>query len=133
MILFTLKCHSDHTFEAWFKDGATYERQARAGTIACPQCGDSRVEKAPMAPRLAKSAPASDAAELRRALQLLRKHVETHCDHVGDRFAEEARKIHYGESPARGIYGEASAEEARQLADEGVAFGRIPWVPTSDA
>jgi hypothetical protein len=94
------------------------------------------VTKAPMAPRVARSRSAETApspAELRKALQELRRHVETNCDYVGERFAEEARRIHYGESDPRGIYGEASSDDAKDLADEGIEVSRIPWVPPTDA
>ncbi|HXZ01970.1 MAG TPA: DUF1178 family protein [Stellaceae bacterium] len=139
MILFKLRCAAEHEFEAWFRDGATYERQAQRGLIACPDCASNIVEKAPMAPRLARSAAASEPKappspdQLRRTLQQLRRQVETHCDYVGNRFAEEARRIHSGESEARSIYGEASEAEARALADDGIEVARIPWVPSSDA
>jgi hypothetical protein len=136
MIHFALKCAADHQFEGWFRDGGTFERQAAAGEIACPHCGDSRIEKAIMAPRLARSSATEkrpDPAKLKEALRALRKHVEMNFEHVGPRFAEEARKIHQGEVDARNIYGEATPEEARALADEGIEFGRIPWVPPSDA
>jgi hypothetical protein len=136
MIHFALKCAADHQFEGWFRDGGTFESQAAACEIACPHCGDSRVEKAIMAPRLARSSPAEtrpDPAKLKEALRALRKHVEANFEHVGPRFAEEARRIHQGEVDARNIYGEATPEEARALADEGIEFGCIPWVPPSDA
>jgi hypothetical protein len=134
MILFKLRCGAEHEFEAWFRDGAAYERQAGRGLVACPDCGDTAIAKAPMAPRLARSAPREHApAPLRRMLQELRQHVETHCDYVGDRFAAEARRIHRGEAAARGIYGEASEKESHALADEGIEVARIPWLPPSDA
>ena len=136
MILFALRCAADHEFEGWFRDGATFDRQSAGGKISCPQCGDTSVTKAPMAPRVARSRSAEVApspAELRKALQELRRHVETNCDYVGERFAEEARRIHYGESDPRGIYGEASADESRELAEEGISFGRIPWISPTDA
>jgi hypothetical protein len=138
MILFKLKCAAAHEFEAWFRDGATYERQAARGLISCPDCGDSSIEKAPMAPRLGR-APAAEApappspAQLRRMLQQLRRHVEASCEYVGERFADEARRIHSGEAESRGIYGEASEGESRSLAEEGIEVARIPWVPSSDA
>lgn len=133
MILFELRCDGQHHFEAWFKDGASYDSQVAAGEIACPICGDIRVGKAPMAPRLAKGrGSALDArealGEMRKVLVGLKKKVQETCDYVGDRFPEEARKIHYGDSEARDIYGEASPEEARDLEDEGVSVQRIPWV-----
>jgi hypothetical protein len=138
MILFKLKCGAEHEFDGWFRDGATYERQSKRGLIACPTCGDTAVEKAPMAPRLARSAPEQaptppSPEQLRRMLQRVRQHVEATCDYVGERFAEEARRIHSGDADARGIYGEASDAESRALADEGIEVARLPWVPASDA
>ncbi|HTV90326.1 MAG TPA: DUF1178 family protein [Stellaceae bacterium] len=135
MILFALRCAAGHEFDGWFRDGDGFEAQQKAGEIACPQCGDNRVEKAVMAPAIGRSRnrmPISP-AQMRAALVALRRQVETHCDYVGPRFAEEARKIHYGESDPHGIYGEATAEESRELKDEGIAFGQIPWVAPPDA
>jgi hypothetical protein len=135
MILFKLRCAAEHEFEAWFRDGAAYERQAARGQIACPECGDSTIEKAPMAPRLARTGGAATPSpeQMRRMLQQMRQHVEANCDYVGPRFAQEARRIHRGEADARGIYGEATDTESRELADEGIEVARIPWVPPSDA
>ena len=136
MILFTLRCANKHEFEAWFRDGDSFEAQQAAAEISCPVCGDSSVDKAVMAPRLTKSrdAPPSTAsiAEMRKALVEIRRQIETHCDYVGPRFAEEARRIHYGETDAHGIYGEATESESRALADEGIKFGQIPWIPPTD-
>jgi hypothetical protein len=133
MILFELRCAAQHHFEAWFRDGATYDKQAAGGEITCPVCGDSRIEKAPMAPRLSKGRGAAlDAqeavGELRKALVGLKRQVEANCDYVGEKFPDEARKIHYGDAEARPIYGEASPEQAQELEEEGVAVARIPWV-----
>ncbi|WP_448190238.1 DUF1178 family protein [Azospirillum sp. sgz301742] len=157
MILFELKCASDHRFEVWFRNGAAYEAQAAAGAIACPLCGDTHVGKAPMAPRISKgrkdageSAKASVnttintgvktdkkamalQAEVLRQLGEMRRAVEDNCDYVGERFAEEARRIHYGETDARGIYGEASPGDVAELKEEGVAIHRIPWLPRTDS
>jgi hypothetical protein len=136
MILFTLRCANDHEFEAWFRDSEGFEAQHAAGEIACPVCSDAAVEKAVMAPRLARSreapAPAVVLAQMRKALINMRRQIETHCDYVGPRFAEEARRIHYGETDPRGIYGEASDTESRELTDEGISFGQIPWIPPAD-
>src|SRR5262245_43134382 len=133
MILYRLRCSEGHEFESWFKDSKTYERQEKKSLIGCAICGDLKVERAIMAPRLGKgskvkrveAAPAAAPPpvpsaeqqqmaalarhvpkELREALLKVREHVEKNCEHVGDKFAEEARKIHYGESDKRGIYGE---------------------------
>ena len=138
MISFNLRCGKDHVFEAWFKDGKAYDRQARQGKVACPVCGDSKVEKAPMAPNIAAGVsrkaitPEKAAAEYRKLLGKLRNEVEKNCDYVGENFAEEARKIHYKESEQRNIYGETSDTEAAALQEEGVSFARIPWLPRTD-
>src|SRR5258707_3926109 len=114
MILFALRCAAEHEFEGWFRNGAAFETQSAAGEIACPVCGGSEVSKAPMAPRVTRSrneaAPSPE--QLRKALTELRRQVETNCDYVGERFAEEARRIHYGETAKRNIYGEANADDA---------------------
>ena len=156
MILFDLKCGKGHVFEAWFRDGATAEKQIAGRKIACPSCGTAKVEKAPMAPRIGKGGRpaiaesgttepnqpqgavmtkemASKAVQLRNELGELRKKIEANCDYVGGQFAEEARKIHYGETEARGIYGETSEEQARELNDEGIEFSRVPWLPRQDS
>lgn len=144
MILFDLKCGKGHVFEAWFRDGSSADRQMAGRKVACPECGNSRVAKAPMAPRIAgkKKADATPVSskemvamstKLRKELGELRAKVEANCDYVGEKFAEEARKIHYGETDPRGIYGETSKEEAHALADEGVEFARIPWLPRHDS
>lgn len=136
MILFTLRCAKDHEFEAWFRDGDGFEAQHADGEIACPLCGDTTVEKAVMAPRVARSRdvspPAVAMAQMRKVLTEMRRQIETNCDYVGPRFAEEARRIHYGETDPHGIYGEATDTESRELTDEGIKFGQIPWVPRTD-
>jgi hypothetical protein len=147
MISFNLRCGKDHVFEAWFKDGKSFDRQARQGKVACPVCGNSKVEKAPMAPNIAsgvsrksggadggrKSEVAVQAAAYHEALKKLRSEVEKNCDYVGDKFAEEARKIHYNESEQRNIYGETTDQEAQALHEEGVEFARIPWPTRQDS
>ncbi|MDH3703689.1 MAG: DUF1178 family protein [Alphaproteobacteria bacterium] len=135
MISFNLRCAKDHVFEAWFKDSKTYDRQSRQGKVACPVCGDVKIAKAPMAPNIAKGTARSgpNPAALRAALGALRKEVEKNCDYVGDRFADEARKIHYKETDQRNIYGEATESESRELIEEGVEFGTIPVLPKTDS
>ncbi len=144
MILYDLRCRKGHVFEAWFRDSAAYDRQVAAGELACPTCGSKRVGKAPMAPRLGKGAgrrggPAGARAEttragrIMRAMHELRRKVEENFDYVGGGFAEEARKIHYGEADPRNIYGETSEEEAEALRDEGVTFTRVPWPAHHDS
>ncbi len=138
MILFNLRCTAGHDFEAWFRDGAAYESR-QAGAVSCPECGDIKVTKAPMAPRIgrglrdAEPAGGGGAAETARQLRELCTKVAQNCDYVGDRFAEEARRIHYGETTARGIYGETSRAEAEELREEGVDVHQIPWVPPTNS
>ncbi|MEI7874159.1 MAG: DUF1178 family protein [Alphaproteobacteria bacterium] len=157
MILYRLRCAKGHEFDSWFKDGKTYERQEKRSLIGCPACGSAKITRAPMAPRIGKggqgrgesveapvetpavTAPAPDPQmaalaraipkEMRETLLKLREQVETNLEPVGEKFAEEARKIHYGESDKRGIYGQTTDEEAEALADEGIEFGRLPWIP----
>ena len=151
MIVFDLKCSKDHVFEGYFADSATYERQAKAREIECPYCGDAKIAKAPMAPNIAvgnkargepEAMPAPPPArkptppEMARAIGTLRRmrsYIEQNFDHVGGRFPEEARKIHYGETEKRSIYGDATKEEVSDLADEGIEVGEVPWVPRHDA
>ena len=138
MILFDLKCRNNHTFEAWFRDDATFKAQNRAGEITCPVCGERKIAKAPMAPHVARSKGSEDqawksSAQAIAALRELRRHVEENCDFVGQRFPEEARKIHYGEVAERNIYGEATDEEADELTEEGIRLHRIPWFGRRDS
>ena len=148
MIHYQLRCPSDHAFDGWFKNSDAFERQAAKGLLSCPHCGDGGVTRALMAPALARreapvpppaATPAPKAVtgpplpdHLRAALQRLRAEIEKSCDYVGPGFADEARRIHRGESAARAIYGEASGEQAEQLAEEGIEVARIPWVPRAD-
>ncbi len=140
MISFDLKCSKDHFFEAWFQDSASFEDQHKDGHVACPACGSKKVEKALMAPNLGhgtKNAWLEDGRKktvaMLGALDELRRQVEEKCDYVGDKFAEEARKIHYGETERRDIYGQTTLDEAAVLTEEGVEFGEIPWIERRDS
>ena len=155
-------CSRDHGFDGWFRDSATFDHQAKAGLVACPECGDIAVHRALMAPAIGKRRSSKRASgpekttiaetprpeaqapsiaairgsvlpdQVRALLQRMRAEVETSCEHVGDRFASEARAIHNGESEARGIYGEATPEQAEALAEDGIEIASIPWVPRAD-
>ncbi|MDA0997070.1 MAG: DUF1178 family protein [Proteobacteria bacterium] len=139
MIKYTVRCADGHDFDGWYKDSATYERLAGRAGIECPLCGSTDVARAPMAPRIAKSrgdggavaqAHAQEVAErILEAVQEMRKSVEANCDYVGPEFADEARRIHYGEADERGIYGEATNDEARELDEEGIEVHRLPTPP----
>ena len=139
MIVFDLKCAKDHVFESWFRDGAAYEAQAAAGEVICPLCGDTGVAKAPMAPQVARGSASQSDSEIAKAgqamawMRAVHDHVERNFDNVGREFPEEARKIHYGETEKRNIRGEASADDARELKDEGIEFGVLPRLPRQDS
>ena len=157
MIRYALVCDKGHDFESWFADSAAYDEQAKRKLIACPHCGSAKVEKAIMAPRLAGSRkgaapvemPAESPAaapekpqekapvamlspqerELRAKLKELRDHLTQNADNVGPKFPEEARKMHYGEIEHRSIYGEATPDDAKALAEEGIEFHPLPILP----
>jgi len=156
MIRYALACDQAHEFESWFPSSDAYDAQRKRGLVACPVCGSGKIEKQIMAPRLARTdrelvapppappvpAPAApDAAapqpmavfsererELRAMFKALREHVRKNADHVGDRFPDEARKMHYGEIEHRSIYGEASPIEARELIEEGIEIHPLPII-----
>ena len=133
MVVYDLRCASDHVFEAWFADSDTFALLAEAGDLECPLCGDREVGRIPVAPNVStprESAAPQNRERTARAMKALtnaRQVIEQNCEHVGDRFAAEARKIHYGEVDRRNIYGKATLEEAETLREEGVEFGEIPF------
>jgi hypothetical protein len=172
LIRYALECQHEHGFEAWFRSSDDFDRQAKAGLLACPTCGSSDVSRALMAPAVSTSrkraeiaaavaatpeAPAEPSSAgggaavpaVRQApepavpvampdpralaflemLRRVRRHVEENAEHVGDRFPEEARKIHYGEADARGIYGEATRDEVEELIEEGIEIHALPMLP----
>jgi hypothetical protein len=136
LIRFSLHCDHEHEFEAWFRNNDDFETKKR-GFVECPVCGSHKVEKALMAPAVStgrkkeKMALAMNAEQQAAMAQLkaLTEKMRESADYVGDKFAEEARKIHFGETDPRGIYGEATPEEARSLAEDGVEFMPIPVFP----
>jgi len=143
MIRYDLICDKAHAFDGWFRDSEAYDAQSAAGELQCPVCGSTVIDKQLMTPGIAAKAnrrpegrvPVFSAqkegkvAELIEAVRKLRRQVEENADYVGDRFAEEARKIHYNEVEPRGIYGEATLEEAKALLDEGVEVEPLPPLP----
>ncbi len=146
MIVFDLSCDKGHVFETWFKDGATFDRARKRRHLSCSICGSTKIDKAPMAPSVTRgprerSRPlavavdpeAAQAAALMKGLAELRQKIEESCDPVGERFAEEARAMHYGEKKKRSIYGAASDRQADELHEEGIEFSRIPWVARRDS
>ena len=155
MIKYTLVCDKQHTFESWFANSEAYDKQAKRKLVTCPICDSAKVEKAIMAPRLSANAkkraaptpapaveapaPAAQPApvamispqeqEFRTKLKELRAHLTKNADNVGPKFPEEARKMHYGEIEHRSIYGVASPEDAKDLAEEGIEFHPLPILP----
>jgi hypothetical protein len=137
VIRFSLHCDKDHEFEAWFSSSADFDGQSRRGLVECPVCSSRKIEKSLMAPSVAvsKDVPARPLAmdpERRQMMRKLRDMVQAvkqSSEDVGDRFADEARKIHHGESEARGIIGKASNDDAKSLIDEGIEIAPLPEFP----
>ena len=153
MIRYNLRCERGHAFESWFQSSSAYETQEKRKLVNCPVCGSAKVERAIMAPQIVEqegprrdasargaahrevAAPAStpllmaQERELRAKLKELRDHIVKNADNVGERFPNEARKMHYGDIEHRPIYGEASPDEARALIDEGVEVSPLPVLP----
>lgn len=137
MIRFSLGCEHGHEFEGWFRSNDDFETQKKRGLIDCPECGSHKVQKTLMAPavstskRQEKVALAMNAEQRRimAEMKALTEKMRENAENVGPKFADEARKIHFGETEARGIYGEASPDEARSLAEDGVPFMPMPVFP----
>jgi hypothetical protein len=158
MIRYALACDQGHAFESWFQSSAAYDKQVKRGLVTCPVCNSAKVEKTIMAPRLSGAkkrgdapapapVPAPDASarlpdapapvamvspqehEFRKKLKELREHLTKNADYVGQKFPEEARKMHYGEIEHRSIYGEASPDQAKELHEEGIEFHPLPVLP----
>lgn len=155
MIRYALRCERDHEFESWFQSSSAYDSQVKRKLVTCPICNSTKVDKAIMAPRIvgkkgreratpppeptaatpdvAQSGPTSlmmaQERELRTKLKELRDHIVKNADNVGERFANEARAMHYGDKEHRPIYGEASPDEAKALIDEGIDVSPLPVLP----
>jgi len=150
MIRYTLTCSAGHRFESWFASSAAFDGLNAAGQLSCAFCGDRALERAPMAPpvrtsRTRAAAPAPDApqtggaaamrhslsappdSQTARLVRALRDRVERDTEHVGPRFAEEARAIHAGKAPDRAIRGEADPLEARRLVEDGIPVLLLPF------
>lgn len=132
MIQFSLRCDKDHRFDSWFKSADAFDKLSAAGMVSCAVCGSDEVEKALMAPKVhdsrARGIP-QDPRVTEQALAELRKQVERNSEYVGRDFAREARDIHDGTAPRRSIHGEARAEDARKLIEDGIPVAPLPFVP----
>jgi hypothetical protein len=154
MIRYNLRCERGHGFESWFQSSTAYESQEKRKLVNCPACGSAKVERAIMAPQIvskkgrerAETLPVAAVTtevatspstplmmaqerELRAKIKELRDHIVKNADNVGERFPNEARKMHYGDIEHRPIYGEATPDEARSLIDEGVEVSPLPVLP----
>ncbi len=143
MIHYNLICDAEHEFDGWFAGSDAFDDQVKSKLVICPQCGSANVQKALMMPGVSAksnrkqgtvttlhSPPADPRMQVMADMvRKLKQHVKENADYVGDRFAEEARRIHYGEDEARGIYGEASLQDARELHEEGIDVLPLPDLP----
>jgi hypothetical protein len=140
VITYCLICSQEHEFEGWFKDSSAFDLQLADGALSCPVCGDKQVKKTIMAPAVRSSvtkakgrpevpAPQPDKQQLRQFVSGFRKFVEENAEYVGRKFPEEARKIHYGETDERHIYGESTVKEAWELIEEGIDVAPMPKDP----
>ena len=143
MILFDLKCDKNHKFEAWFASSTKYYEQLKDNLVVCPYCNSTKIEKSLMAPNInTKSGSknnikgnkkAISQKRLENEIKKFRKYIEKNTDNVGKNFAEEARKIYYGETKSRSIRGESTEKETQELIEEGIPFSKLPWQKKEDA
>lgn len=136
MIRYDLLCDHEHEFDGWFRDSETFDTQLKSVQVQCPTCGSTDVRKALMTPSLGQKqnqkkvlSPSDTQKNLVKAVREIRAKVEANADYVGDKFAEEARKIHYKEAEDRGIYGETTLDDAKLLTDEGIEIHALPMLP----
>ena len=155
MIRYALACDNGHAFDSWFQNSAAYDKQVKAGLLACPVCNSVKVEKTLMAPGVLGAKKRGDAPlperpsspvrppeasspvaivspqerEFRKKLKELRDHLTNNADYVGQKFPQEARKMHYGEIERRSVYGEATPDQAKELHEEGIEFHPLPALP----
>lgn len=137
MIKYSLICENGHQFDGWFSHSTAFDKQVEAGQLSCPHCATAHVTKAMMAPHVATGrgyltqhdGGGDIPRETLEMLRKVRKLVKEQAEYVGGRFAEEVRKMHYDESRQRSVYGEATADEARELKEEGVEFYPLVYLP----
>ncbi len=139
MIRYDLICSNGHEFDSWFTSSSAFDEQNRAGFVGCPFCESVEISKRLMRPGITGKSNRKDDKPLATSdpklkqmvemIRQMRRHVEKNAEYVGREFASEARKIHYEEAPARGIYGEATLEDAKSLHEEGVEVHALPELP----
>ena len=143
MILFDLQCDKKHKFECWFASTANYEKQLENKMIVCPYCNSTKIEKSVMAPNIntkgsSKNSKKNNKKKIERnnlenQIKKFREYIEKNTDNVGKNFAEEARKIYYGETKSRPIRGESTEKEVQELEEDGIPFSQLPWQSKEDA
>ena len=143
MILFDLQCEKGHKFECWFASSANYQEQKKNKMIVCPYCNSTKIQKSLMAPNINTKSTSKNSKNnnkqklaqnnLQNQIKKFKKYIEKNTDNVGKNFAEEARKIYYGETNSRPIRGEATEKETKELKEEGIPFSQLPWQTKEDA
>lgn len=132
MLVANLRCAGDHAFEGWFRSDDDLSRQLAEHAVACPVCGDAQVRRLPSAPAVVSRRPANEALRPQDATAIAMRRLRDYvrgADNVGERFAEEVRRMHYGEAPERLVRGSTSLEQTRELLEEGIAVLPVPdWV-----
>ncbi len=143
MILFDLSCEKKHVFEAWFPSSSKFEEQRKKNLIKCPYCNSSKIKKSLMAPNIninesrknvnSQVISTQYSKEIEKKIKELKSYINKNSEDVGKNFAEEARRIYYGETKSRSIRGETTLAEAKELIDEGVPVTKLPWGKREDA
>lgn len=139
MILYTLKCKEDHSFESWFRNSQSFDAQKEKKLIHCPICGISEISKAVMAPRIGKkqstldSSSQTDLGKAHLAVQEIKTYLKKHATNVGNDLYNQAQKMNDGDIPPKSIYGRATVEQVKDLEDQDIAILPLPWVDREDA
>ena len=140
MINYTLKCDQNHTFDSWFKSAEAFEMLVKKSMVVCSECGSTKITKAIMAPNVSTSRKKGNKpseleknSKLKNDILELKKKIEANSEYVGNNFANEARSMYLGETPERSIYGEAKADDAKKLIDDGIPVMPLPFLPAKKA
>ena len=140
MINYTLKCDQNHTFDSWFKSAEAFDMLVKKSMVVCSECGSTKITKAIMAPSVStsrkkdnKPSELEKKSKLKNDILELKKKIEANSEYVGNNFANEARSMYLGETPERSIYGEAKADDAKKLIDDGIPVMPLPFLPAKKA
>ena len=140
MINYTLKCDQNHTFDSWFKSAEAFEMLVKKSMVVCSECGSTKITKAIMTPSVStsrkkdkKNQELEKKSKIKNDILELKKKIEANSEYVGNNFANEARSMYLGETPERSIYGEAKADDAKKLIDDGIPVMPLPFLPAKKA